>query len=313
MLGKDLGVEASKLHLLGWLPRQPDPNTCTMHSAPFDPTLAIMLAACTLFMYDAVLSIDDEVFCFWSRPWLWGKIAFVGTRAICLGFVLATIASGINILNQIDKSKLDNASAYFGATQFIFIILVYVSSQAVLGSRVYALYGNKPAHLIGLICVCCILPAIVTIVESAFNLAIDDPSALLYTYDVLGLMTDVALFTLIMVHAFRSPTNLTFYFKASRKSSTSPGESTVSRGDTLLSLMISDSIIYYFAAVLMYTTTFIIGAVNIRVPIIGRLAENNVQFDVALVSMMTVLTGINAPKLLLSVRKEFYRSASRIG
>lgn len=56
----------------------------------------------------------------------------------------------------------------------------------------------------------------------------------------------------------------------------------------------------------MYTTTFIISAVNIRIPITGRVAENNIQFDVALVSMMTVLTGILAPKLLLSIRKEFY-------
>lgn len=206
------------------------------------------------------------------------------------------------------------------------VLLVYISTQAILGTRVYALYGRKSLHLAGLTFLCCILPAVAAVVEFRFY-SITTFFSLLITYNALGVVTDLLLLLLILAHAVRSRSLFSFRGHARRatKSRLSLGK-IVDSGSNILSLMVSESVKYYSITLTMYIVTsamlgfrvdwdaFLFGADGwtmagfMPTRIMGPFGTIN---GFGLVSLMTLLTGIMAPKLLLSIRREFYMEHDR--
>ncbi|KLO15302.1 hypothetical protein SCHPADRAFT_268296 [Schizopora paradoxa] len=149
-------------------PRPPPPiPVMKLVDSIFDPALAIMLAACSIFIYDYFLSLEDEVYLIWTRPWRKGKVAYLMTKAFSVLFVISTTIVVQSVINNTsdDNPTLNAFDKAGGFTYFLTISLVYISAQSILGSRVYALYGNKRLHLVGLILLCCVLPLAVPFIE----------------------------------------------------------------------------------------------------------------------------------------------------
>jgi len=199
---------------------------------------------------------------------------------------------------------------------YAFVMLIYVSTQAIMGSRVYALYGNKKLHLIGLTFLCGILP-LITYVLGLFVLGNFLDYRLLIIYNLLGFSTDLLFLLLILAHVIRTQSSFGSQGPMRRASlSTSLGRITAS-GTDILSLMVSDSLKYYSITLMMYVVTFATLGFHVND---GELCNDdssvcilmgyNIGYsDVqGLITFMTLLTGILAPRLLLNIRKEFYNS-----
>jgi len=203
----------------------------------------------------------------------------------------------------------------FRFAPFPFILLVYISCQAILSSRVYALYGNKRSHLIGFIFLCCVVPIVVLAAELHFSIIVFNPVLLLYTYNILGLLTDALLLALILAHAVRNRPILRIRFPMQEASVSISVKRITASGTSLLSLVVSDSIMYYTFTLTMYVVSFILARTYVEgqsdsaapMDALGNTIRHNTAD--ALVTLMTVLTSILAPKLLLSIRKQVYISA----
>jgi len=198
---------------------------------------------------------------------------------------------------------------------YAFFMLIYVSTQAILGSRVYALYGNKRLHLIGLTFLCCILPFIAYVLGWLYFGTFMN-SSMLVIYNVLGFSTDLLFMLLIFAHAIRHRSPSTFRFKGFKRGAifSSTLGIIAESGTDLLSLMVSDSLKYYSITLTMYIITF--GTLGLHtVTSDENCIECSLQVTgdsigdidaLGLVVFMALLTGILAPRLLLNVRKEFY-------
>ncbi|KLO15324.1 hypothetical protein SCHPADRAFT_269579 [Schizopora paradoxa] len=243
-----------------------------------------LVASCTLFIYDALLKFDDEIFCIWNRPWRFGKVAYIWTKFICACFATWSI--------------------YVGTCAYRSTYM----KQAILGARVYALLGKSRAFLIGSIFCFAILPNIIAGIEYPLGLKLFPSVYLLPSICGLGFVTDATLFALIIFHAIRrraSPLSfgslLVQNISQSREDAFSAVPVWLPESRTgLFSLMISDSVKYYSFMLSMYITTVII----------SRVVEDSISdvsyIQLGLVTVMTVLMGVLAPRLLLSIRKEFY-------
>jgi len=190
-------------------------------------------------------------------------------------------------------------------------ILIYVFTQAILGSRVYALYGNQRLHLIGLTFLCCILPSIVSVLGLHFHGT--NQHRLLITYNVLGFSTDLLFLLLVFAHAIRSRRQSHFGSKVPMRSpffSSSFRAIVVSSMD-LLSLVVSDSLKYYSYTLTMYIITFsVVGfrRVDAEICIGATRCDIAGRIGLGLNTLLLLLVGTLAPRLLLHVRKEFYNS-----
>jgi len=192
--------------------------------------------------------------------------------------------------------------------------MVYVSAQAILGSRLYVLYGNQRPHLIGLTFICCVLPVAAAIFELSFHkIAIVSPY-LLVTYNVMGLLTDMLLFVLILAHAFRSRSRLQLEGVARNTYPWAYLSMLVDSGTDMLSLMVSDSVKYYSFMLVMYIVTSATFAFRITEEVCDGFTQcesigsgrAGITAEQGILTLISMMTGIMAPKLLLNVRKEFY-------
>lgn len=236
-----------------------------------------------------------------------------------LGLIFESDSSSLNAPFQASNGIVPNTAAIgtwrVGAFCAFYgcVLLVHASTQAILGSRVYALYGNKKSHLSGLTLLCCILPAICATVEIGFVNAGDiSPFLLLGTYILLGFFTDLLLFVFILTHAVRGRSPFRAQGIGRRYCSLSLGKIAES-GAGMLSLMISDSVKYYSFTLAMYTAAFGTLFFGVDTESCGD-PTHCFKFSagvgrtnaLGLVTFMSMMTGILAPRLLLSVRKEYY-------
>jgi len=117
----------------------------------------MICATLTLFAYDYLLSFEDEITYIWSRPWRWGKVVYVWTRTITIGYIMSLLVeANCDGLTFCFSPSAKGDVTYYAI--YVLMTLVYVSAQAILGARIYALYGNKRRHLICLIMLCGVMP-----------------------------------------------------------------------------------------------------------------------------------------------------------
>jgi len=69
----------------------------------FYPDFEIIFAAWTLFIYDYVLGLQDEITYIWSRPWGWGKLAYILNRMISVGFIVSSHPLSFDVLQLIGR------------------------------------------------------------------------------------------------------------------------------------------------------------------------------------------------------------------
>ncbi|KLO05555.1 hypothetical protein SCHPADRAFT_721526 [Schizopora paradoxa] len=190
------------------------------------------------------------------------------------------------------------------------LFLLQVSTQAILGSRIYALYGSRPFQrsifvVFWIISVLAVPPAVV-----AFELYV--PGGLLIVYNTVGLLTDLTFFVFIFAHAIRTrPPSRHLLHPPRRIHSSSLGNFVVS-GANLLSLMVADSVKYYLSMVVAYVVSYATLDERARICYASKFCEVGlpIGFEDALgiVTMVAVFSSLLAPRMLLNVRKEYYTS-----
>jgi len=201
------------------------------------------------------------------------------------------------------SKSLDLVYANFTYVNIAMCLLVVTSCQAILIARVYAMYYDRKRHLVALITFSIALEIVLILVIFLPQPMVGDGVGNsapfeLYVFNISGLIVDSVMFVLVLAHSVRFRSIFKF-----RRSLTAHDTSFVASlgrvagsGGTLLSLLVSESVVYYSTTLLMYTATFLA----------SRFKPENVVFQNGLVTMMTILTGILAPKLLLHIRKEFH-------
>lgn len=181
-------------------------------------------------------------------------------------------------------------------------MLVFLSCQEILAMRVYALYFGKRIVIVGLVVLhITLLSVVIVLISRQAQLEADvvpSQPTQLYVFNIAGLTTDGVLFALILARAIRLQS--TFRIGETANARETSFVSTLGRvsgaGRSLISLILSESIVYYSTMLLMYSVTFVA----------YRLKPEDAVFQNGLVSLMAVMTGIMAPKLLLDIRREYY-------